>query len=232
MKKVEPHDIYRTHMIDAKLRIVSASKICGSPHATLDLPAFDTEYCFLQIRRIIESITFAAMVREESRYRRARKMENANNPRKHGDASKDWNASDILKMLIGLSPHILPIPIKEPLLQEAGFWQFKRKQMTINHDRLIEMYKRASGFLHAKNPLVNNFDAFIEKERIKYGDAPRLIKKDLDFLRSLVWKHVAVTLEWTDHNNPQIGDDLKFAWIVDFGVEEDQEVNLTIGEAI
>lgn len=232
MKKVEPQDIYRTHMIDVKLRIVSAFRISDSSHTTLDLSAFDIEYCFLQIRRIIESITFAAMVREESRYRRAREMKNINNPRKHGNVSKDWNASDILKTLIGLSPHILPIPTKEPLLQEQGLWYFERKQMTVNHDRLIEMYKRASGFLHAKNPFLNNFVTLIENERIKYGEAPRLIKKDLDFLWSLVWKHAAVSLEWTDHNNPQIADDPKSVWMVDFGAEEDQKIYMTVGEAV
>jgi len=232
MHVVEKHEIYRTHMMDAKIRLVTAEKVATHTPSTLGNPQLDMEFCFLQVRRIIESITFSSMLREEARYTQLRKIQHSENPRDHGVSVRDWQASEILKRLVSLSPYALPIPIKNPTTQHSNNFHFDRQKITVNHGRLIELYEKCGGFLHAKNPLVPNFLTMIETERAKYEKAPKDIKSALEFLRKLLWNHAALTLDWTDPNDPHSLDSPKSAWIVDFGSNDNYEITLVLAEAL
>jgi hypothetical protein len=222
------HDVYLSLMTEAKLRILTAERMTSSSTPLTGLFSLDCEFCFLQIRKIIEFITFGAMVREEQRYRQYRKTESKKPTGSAPDPTKDWNAKEILSRLVRLSPHMLPIPLGTHSQTAPGVINFDRAKLTVNHAKLIELDGACSGFIHAPNPLVEDFHAHVERQRSKYVEAPETAKKALAFLRQLLWLHAAVQLEWTDPNNASSADNPTSAWIVDFSSTADHVVNMTL----
>ncbi len=218
-------------MMEAKGRLLAAELVSQSSTPVTGLQALDMEFCFLQIRRILEAITFSAMVREEQRYSRLRKQQHQDNCRDHGDPSKDWNAQEILKRLVSLSAYALPIPIARATQQHSGITHFDRHQISVNHGRLIEMYKMCGGFLHAKSPLVADYVALVNSERAKYERAPVEIQRALEFLRKLLWHHAVIQLDWSDPNDPRCPDSPWSAWLVDFGADHGRDVIIILAEA-
>jgi hypothetical protein len=219
-------------MAEAKLRIISAEKVLDANTPVSGFLALDVEFCYLQIRRVVEVITFGAMVKEESRYISLRGIEKSHNSKDHGDPSKDWQAPEILKKLVSLSPHVLPIPHKPASKTESGTYHFDRKKLEVNHSRLIDLYSRSGGFLHAKNPIGQSFQTLVDKQRKNYQNAPIALKRDLKFLRQMLWQHIAVTLEPADCEDPRTPGDPKFAWVVDFGQSDSPEIKIIIAEGV
>lgn len=229
---IPPHEIYRTHMADAKLRILSAEKILAAAKPMTGYAALDMEFCFLQIRRVIEAITFGAMIREELRYAALRGNEKRTNARDHGDAARDWQAPEILKRLVSLSPHALPIPHKEGKVLSPGLIHFDRDGIEVSHARLIDLYTRSSGFLHAKNPISPDFAELVESQRAKYILAPRELGRAFEFLRQLLWQHAAITLEPPGQADPHAPANPKHVWLVSFGSNDGPDVSIALAEAI
>ena len=229
---VAPHVIYQTHMAEAKVRILAAERILNSPMTFSEHRNLDLEFCFLQIRRIIEAVTFGAMIREEQRYTKLRGLQREANARDHGNSSKDWQAPEILKRLVSLSPHALPRPLSKPTRHSSGLVEFQNQNITVNHDRLIALYGRSGGYLHAKNPLSADFSTLVEVERKKYNQAPTEATEALDFLRKLLWNHAAITLDWTDLDDPMSLGNPRLAWIVDFGPDEGHDVSIILASAV
>ncbi|KAI1694437.1 hypothetical protein Ddc_22137 [Ditylenchus destructor] len=194
-------------------------------------PRWDSEFCFLQLRRVVELVAFSAMKREEGRYRRLREL-NPQGKWDQGDAAKDWQAKEILGRLVTLSPHALPIPIKQidPFPGPQAF-HLSRTNLAVNHGRLVELYEKCGGFMHAKNPLAADFVEQVNKERVKYDEAPELVRRSCKFLRKLLWTHAVVQLDWTDPDDPKEVAGPMLAWIIDFGSPTDLNVNVIVGEA-
>ncbi len=218
-------------MAEAKLRLLAAEKVSRSQVPLTGLLSLDMEFCFLQIRRVLETITFSAMARDEERYGKLREQQQQANPRDHGDPSKDWHAPEILKRLASLSPHALPIPIAKATQQSPGLLHYDRLQINVNHGRLIELYEQCGGYMHGKSPLVDDYPALIASEYAKYAKAPVEVRRALDFLHQLLWHHAVVKLEWSNADDPKVPDGPRSAWIVDFGMPEGQDVALIIAEA-
>lgn len=228
---IEPQDIYRTQMMEAKLRLLAAERVSNSVSPVNRLVAFDSEFCFLQIRRVIELITFSSMSREEDRYRKLREQQHIANKRDHGNPARDWQAPEILKRLVTLSPHALPIPIAKAERSSENIVHFERHSISVNHGRLIELYEKCGGYMHGKNPLVMDFAALVESERKKYEVAPTEIRRALDFLRKLLWHHAVVQLDWSDPNDPKVVDNPSSAWLVEFGLSEGQDIVIAVAVA-
>lgn len=218
-------------MVEAKLRLLAAERVSKSSTSLTGLPSLDMEFCFLQIRRVVEAIAFSAMVREEERYGKHRQQQRQLNQRDHGDPSKDWHAPEILKRLVSLSPHALPIPIAKATRQSSGLVHYDSHQINVNHGRLIEMYERCGGYMHGKSPLVDDFVALVAAERTKYVQAPEEVRRSLEFLRKLLWHHAVIQLDWSNPDDPKSPDGPRSAWIVDFGSNEEQHVTLVLAEA-
>lgn len=219
-------------MAEAKLRLLAAERVSQSSLSLTGLPSLDMEFCFLQIRRVIEAIAFSAMVREEERYGKHREQQRHQNERDHGDPSRDWHAPEILKRLVYLSSHALPIPLGKATRHTSGLVHYDRHQIAVNHGRLIELYEQCGGYMHGKSPLVDDFIALVTKERMKYEQAPKAVKRALGFLRKLLWHHAVIKLDWTNPDDPKALDSPRSAWIVDFGANDDQEVTLVLAEAV
>jgi hypothetical protein len=225
---IAPYEIYYGLMQDAKIRIRAIQRTSTEFEKNSEKWPMDIEFSYLQIRRVIENIVFSSLIKESDRYRTLRTTEGAQKTNDHGDAEKDWETERILKKLNSLSPHALPIPIKKPILQDNGTLHFDRKKISVNHARLIEIYKKCGGYMHSMNPLKADYRDAITKRHLKYENAHDEIKKELAFLKELLWTHVAVTLEWTDRSNPLSLDQANSAWIVDFGEESDNKIRITL----
>jgi hypothetical protein len=218
-------------MADAKIRVLAAERFLGAKKPRSGLPALDMEFCFLQIRRVIEDITFGGLVRERERYAALRGIEKAANPRDLGDPAKDWQAPEILKRLGSLSPHALPIPHKDGQRLANGVVHFDREKLEVSHARLIEMYKRCGGFLHSKNLIGEDFAADVAAQREKYVGAPDDVRRSLTFLRTLLWQHAALTLGDSAPDDPRTPASPNLAWLVNFGKSSGSEISITFAAA-
>ncbi|MEZ0208677.1 MAG: hypothetical protein ACAH17_00670 [Candidatus Paceibacterota bacterium] len=224
-----PDQIYLSLMMDAKVRILNTERLLEN-QSKPDCPAIDIEFCHLQCRRIVEDITFGALIREHGRYIDLRQATSKNKDLQKSDISSDWNAKEILKLLVKLSPHVLPIPISDPTKITTGTFHFERVKMEVNHSKLIEIYTQAGGFLHGMNPLKSDYWNKINDQRKKYESAHKPLVETIQFLRTLLWSHAAVTLEYSG-KNPTDLDSPKTAWILDFSPVADHEVKMIIGTA-
>lgn len=219
-------------MGEAKVRILSAEKLSVSQAPINSHTSIDSELCFLQIRKVIEIITFTSVLREQDRYKKQREHDRLENPRDHGNATKDWNAQQILETLCSLSPHALPKPLKKKIKVFDEIKHFDSKNITVNHQRLIDIYKKSGGYIHVSNPLVSDFMEYIDKGRKKYEIANKEIRRTLKFFRDLLWSHASVELEWNDQNDPKEIANPKSAYIVNFGDSDDHHISITPGEGI
>ena len=231
MAEIPPVEVYRTHMVEFKLRLIHCEQVASAAKSTTGLAALDSEFCFLQLRRLVELIAFSSALRDEERYKTLRQVQRQSNPKDHGDHTRDWEAPEILRRMVQISPYCLPIPLKRETKQVGATIQFDTKNISVTHGRLIENYQICGGFLHAKNPFSQDYRFHVDRERKKYEGAKKEILKCLAFFRKLMWYHAAVSLSWTVGDDPMTAADPKAAWVVDFGADTDQLVNIVVAEA-
>jgi hypothetical protein len=218
-------------MTEVKLRLLAAERVSAAHESFSGMSSLNSEFCFLQIRKIIELVGFSGIVREERRYRHFRESEPRRQAHVANNPARDWNAKKILSRLVKLSPHMMPIPLGAVSHGVSGICHFDRAQMTVNHGRLIELYDSCSAFMHIPNPLVDNYGQQVEQLRVAYLDAPKRVKDALDFLRQMLWVHAAVQLEWENEPNPGSVDNPKSAWLVDFGDPANSHVHMKLAIA-
>eukprot|EP01031_Cornospumella_fuschlensis_P013211 gene13211-16155_t len=151
-----PHELYLQQMVEVKRRFHAADLILGAKKPLTRNLDIDNEFVFLQLRRIVELITFSAIVSDEQRYQRSRELDAAVNSRDRGDYTADWNAAEILVRLSKISPHFLPRPLGPIEVKADGSKHFNEASAKLTHDRLISIYKAASGYVHASNPFKAN----------------------------------------------------------------------------
>jgi len=225
----KPYQLYLRQMIEVKRRFRSTDKILGAKKPLTGNIDYDNESAFLQVRRIIELITFSAIVADEARYQRSRELENQANPRSKGDYTSDWNATSILVKLSKISPHFLPRPLGKVITQADGIKHFDEAAAKLTHDRLISIYKAAGGFAHTPNPFKGNVE-IIEQE--KKETARSTLTKEVTFLKSVIWNHVKIGLAWQPDWNPTELDNSETAWLLWFGDHGTDEIRMSLATAI
>lgn len=218
-------------MLEIKIRFQAIDKMFDAKEAVTLLESLDSEFVFLQIRKIVELIAFSAVVCDKNRYAEFRKIEAETSNRDHGKYEKDWNAGEILKKLKNISPHFLPIPISKPAKTGENRYHFDRApNVAATHSRLIEIYKGCAGFMHVPNPFGQDYLEHVETHREKYRSSAAEAKRFVGYLKSLIWCHAAIGLEWHEGATPTENTNPKSAWIVDLGSSEDR--NISIVESI
>lgn len=226
---VKPHEVYFNQMIEVKWRLKAALRILGAKKPlTLNLDA-DNESAMLQVRKIVELITFSAIVADEQRYQRSREIEAQSNQRDHGNYTLDWKAPDILQRLAKISPYFLPRPIGPLVTVEDGMAHFSEGKAKINHDRLIEIYKATGGYLHISNPYKINAS---DGEKKKRTEARAMLAKEISWLESVIWNHGKIGLAWDPNSDPNKLDKPDQAWIVSFGPKETDQIRMTLAAAV
>lgn len=226
-------EIYRSMMLEIKIRFQAIDKVFDAKEAMILLESLASEFVFLQIRKIVELIAFSAVVCDKNRYAEFRKIEAETSNKDHGKYKKDWNAGEILKKLKNISPHFLPIPISKPAKAGENRSHFdKAPHFVAAHSRLIEIYKSCGGFMHVSNPFGQDYLEHVETHREKYRSSAAEAKCFVSYLKSLIWCHAAIGLEWHEGAIPTENANPKSAWIVDFGSSEDRNIGIVEGVAM
>lgn len=226
---IQPHELYLQQMVEVKRRFRAADRILGAKKPlTLDFD-IDNESVFLQVRRIIELITFSATVSDEQRYQRSRELDAMANAKDKGDYTADWNAADILVKLSKISPHFLPRALGPMTVQPDGTKHFNEATAKLTHDRLISIYKTAGGYAHTPNPYKANVT---ELERQKKACARATLTKELAFLKSVIWEHAKIGLAWEPGADPKQPDNGETAWLVWFGDSSTDQIRMSLANAV
>ena len=141
----------------------------------------------------------------------------------------DWNAADILVRLSKISPHFLPRPLGLMTEQADGTKHFNGTKKKLNHDILIEIYKLTGSYLHIANPYKLNA---INLEKKKKETVREILKKEVTYLKSVIWEHVKIGLTWKADSDPTVLKKSESAWLVSFGNKDSDQVTMALASAI
>lgn len=225
----KPHEIYLQQMVEVKRRLHAVDRILGAKNPVTQDSDLDNECAFLQVRKIVELITFSAIVSDERRYQRSRELDAISNPRDKGDYAQDWNAADILSRLSKMSPYFLPRPLGKMTEQTDGVKQFEEASAKLVHDRLIAIYKLAGGFAHVPNPYKPNGVVLEKKKR---ETARAAIEKEVAYIKAAIWEHVKIGLVWDPASGRTQLEQSESAWIVSFGDKSTAQVQIWTALAV
>ncbi len=226
---LKPHELYLQQMIEVKQRFRAVDWILGAKKPLTRNQEVDNESAFLQVRKIIELITFSAIVSDEQRYKRLRELDAVKNPKDKGNYALDWNAAEILIHLSKISPYFLPRPLSIMAEQADGTKHFNEAAAKLTHDRLIDIYKKAGGYAHIPNPYKLNG---IILENKKKETAREILKKEVAYLKSVIWEHVKIGLIWKPDTNPTELENSESAWLISFGNKDTDQVSMALATAI
>jgi hypothetical protein len=215
-------------MLEVKRRFRAIDRILGAKKPLTKNEEVDIESAFLQVRKIVELITFSAIISDEQRYKRYRELDASKNPNDKGDYTLDWNAANILKRLSKISPHFLPIPLGEMITQPDGIKHFNEATAKATLDRLISIYKTAGGFAHMPNPYKSN----VAKLEMKKKSSARIeLEKEVLYLKSIIWEHAKIGLAWQPDSDPNELEQCETAWLVWFGDKSTDQIRMSLATA-
>lgn len=141
-RQTELQKLYLRNMQLIKWRLRAISDIReGKTKTTYKIT--NTEFCVLQIRKILELIALSALVSDVDLYRE-----------KLGNIDRMWNAKLILQDVERIHPNFYPEPIYiDP--KNRFQWQ-PRKAPYLTKDEFIVAYNRCGKFLHEGSPFMSN----------------------------------------------------------------------------
>jgi len=211
-------------MTDVLRRIHAVERILGAKKPRLLDSNIDDESMWLQIRKIIELVTFGGITSDEERYA-ALRAEDAS-----PDYTQDWKVNKILPRLVRITPHYLPIPIGAGMRTQDGLVSFDEVGPERTSAKFIEIYNRAGEYLHIANPFSPKKASEIENAKKISRD---LLRKDLAYLKSVLWVHAKVGLAFDKSTDrPTEAANPKTAWLVRFGFPKPNDVEVTLAEGI
>ena len=167
----EAWNLYTYNMQIIKFRLQAIDDLMTGKART-SFKITNTEFCVLQIRKILELIALSALVSDAELYRE--KLESI---------EKKWNAKLIMHDIEEIHPNFYPTPV-----------HFENDELTIlpddgsylNLKKFEKIYDRCGKFLHTLSP-------FAGEDEVKNG---KLFKnqKDIDALYEQVWGEIP---DWT-----------------------------------
>jgi len=179
---------------------------------------------WLQLRKIVELITFSAIAADEARYAAKRSKDGGNN-----DYRKDGKAGKILEHLQQISPHFLPQPIGPINVNPDGSKHINQGATQATLDRLKNIHETAGKHLHAHNP----FDPGSEpKQAAARASAREQIKVELAYLKGVIWEHYKIGLAWDAGENPHALANGNSAWLITFGKPEAPDIQMMLAKAL
>ncbi len=229
LSNLQPHELYLTQMVEVKRRLLAVDWILGAKKPITKDSEIDTECAFLQVRKIIELITFSAIVSDEQRYQRSRELDARKNPKDKGNYTLDWNAAEILVRLSKISPHFLPHPLGPMTEKPDGSKHFNEGDAKLTHDRLINICKIAGGYAHMPNPYNPDGQKLENKKR---EEARFILEKEVAYLKSVIWEHVKIGLVWKPESVPTELENSESAWLIWFGDKNTDRIRMSLATAI
>lgn len=216
--------LYKRQMTDVLRRIHAVERILGAKKPRLLDSNIDDDSMWLQIRKIVELVTFGGITADEERYA-ALRAEDAS-----PDYTQDWKVNKILPRLVSITPHYLPIPINAGKRMKDGLVSFDEVGPERTSAKFIEIYNRAGNYLHIANPFSPMKASEVEHAKIISRD---LLRKDLVYLKCVLWVHAKVGLAFDrSTDRPKEAANPETAWLVRFGFPKPNEVEVTIAEGI
>ena len=210
--------LYFNQMVEVKRRFVAIDRILGAKKGKSRTLSEDTdnEFMWLQIRKIIELVTYSAIASDLERYSALRAQTN-------GKVEDDRKATKILNRLSGINPKFMPAPLGNMVQQPDGSKHFEgleeAKQATLN--RFTDLFNEASEHLHTPNPY--GADAQTLEQTQREGSRARVIEA-FEYLKTALWSHYKVGLEFKSGDDPKALDEFKGGYIVSFNKLEEAGV--------
>lgn len=155
---------------------------------------FQTEALGLQVRMIVELISFGLLALHEQTYRQIRALEN-------NSAEDDWNSREITNLILKINPSLTFIPINpNPKVMPDGskHHEDRPRNETYRLKNLLKIYTRCGSILHVPNHLKKTTTLVTFHKEI-----PSIVKK----LRLSLQDHVVLT----NHYNEQEATALIFS---------------------
>lgn len=210
--------LYFNQMIEVKRRFVAIDRILGAKKGksrTLSENT-DNEFMWLQIRKIIELVTYSAIASDLERYSALRAQTNSR-------VEDDQKATKILNRLSGINPKFMPVPLGNMVQQPDGSKHFEgleeAKQATLN--RFTDLFNEASEHLHTPNPYGD--DAQTLEQTRREGSRSRIVEA-FEYLKTALWSHYKIGLEFKSGDDPKALDEFKGGYIVSFNKLEETGV--------
>lgn len=144
---IQPHERYRSAMVEVKQRLRAIDRVLGAKKPRTLTADLDNEFMWLQVRKIVELVTFGGVMADEARYA-ALRAEAKDNP----NYRRDWKVGQILKRLAEITPHYLPRPLGDMLLLKDGTKHFEAGKEKETVERFVQIYELAGEHLHVSNP--------------------------------------------------------------------------------
>lgn len=207
--------LYFNQMVEVKRRFVAISRILGAKKGKPRTLSEDTdnEFMWLQIRKIIELVTYSAIASDLERYSALRALSN-------GKVEDDQKATKILNRLSGINPRFMPAPLGNMAQQPDGSKHFEgleeAKQATLH--RFTGIFNEASKHLHTPNPYGADAQALEQTQRV--GSRAHVIEA-LEYLKTALWSHFKMGLEFKSGDDPKALDEFKGCYIVNFNKPEE-----------
>lgn len=224
MTKV-PHLVYREQMLEVKLRFLAVDRILGAKKPRTYSEDTDNEFMWLQLRQIVELISFSAVAADEARYAAKRAGDGHN-----GDYRQDGRAGKIFQNLQKISPHFLPQPIGVISVNSDGSKHLGNGAATqATLDRLKTIHENAGESLHAQNPF--DFESEVKRATTKAGSREQ-IRTELAYLKKVIWDHYKIGLELAAGEDPQTLAHSESAWLIAFGKPHVPDIQMMLAKAI
>lgn len=216
--------LYRDHMIEVKRRFRAIERIFGAKKPRTLNAAFDDEFMWLQLRQIVELVAYSAIAADEERYAALRREQD-----KNADYRVDSKPAKVLKHLSQISPHFLPKSLGNMVLQPDGTKHFESGAEVAMLDRLLEIHDTAGQHLHAVNPF-NDED--VKDRTVRLAGARKRIKLETEYLRSVLWNHAKIGLQFQPGSSPRDLENAEHAWIVRLGPADNDLVDVILAQGI
>jgi hypothetical protein len=215
--------LYFNQMVEVKRRFLAIDRILGAKKSRTLSEDTDNEFMWLQIRNIIELVTYSGIASDRDRYKALRAAQNG------GKVEDDQKATRILKRLDGISTKFMPLPIGQMIAQADGSKHFtgldEVQQTTLTN--LTDLFNQASDHLHTANPFVT--DAQDLKLALREESRARVIEAH-KYLKTALWEHYKVGLEFKSGDDPKLLDNPKGVYIVCMGKPEVPAIQMHLAD--
>ncbi|ABM57909.1 hypothetical protein Veis_2161 [Verminephrobacter eiseniae EF01-2] len=225
-----PYRLYHSHMVEVKRRFRAIDRILGAKEPITLTAEFDDEFMWLQLRQIVELVTYSAIAADKERYAAFRQDQSV-------DYRCDRKPGKILNHLPEISLRCLPKPLGATVSQADGTTHFEEGEGGCTAKELRDRFKNildtAGQHLHAVNPF-NEKTVIDQKERLVI--ARKRINMETEFLKRVLWKHVKFGSQFQPGESPRVPErpkqaSIQQAWVVEFGAPGTDSVRIVLAES-
>ena len=143
-------EIYTGCMNDLLSRMRMVRAAC-TREITTGVELFDTEFVYLQFRKMLEAIAFASIAANKDAYTSVRSRA----------IGTDWRAKKILEIVEDLNPQFYPQPLKYSHFDMVDGRKIHRLQPAddgaLTKAEFVELYDYCGDILHTRNPYSGDY---------------------------------------------------------------------------